>query len=658
MIHGARKSWIKKYFKYQTPLVLIFVVLLVFTEKSSASTSSILINEIQTAGISANDEFVELYNPTSEIIDISSWSIQYRGGGGASYNKKNFVSGSVIPANGYFLVAHGGSGNYSGNTTPDMSWSQSFSSTGGNIFLVNNQAMLTDDNADSIVDKVVYGTSGAVAPEAGKSIGRIDGNDTDNNFVDFFVLENLSPKKENEKAKEKIPDPPKTYPTGLTITELFPNPFHSQYEEYIELYNGDADDIDLLGWTLRDASKSGKYVFTKNVVLKAKKYLAIFKKDFKFALNNSGDESVALLDPNGKEIAKASYDGSKKNVSYNFDGSRWRWSKFLTPGSENVLNNEPYGKIKIDEDIFEDVYADFSISTGDKDGDKVKVTWDFGDKRKSYLPKTRHKYLKVGIYDASVKLSDGSEDVIKKFVVEVKEYPHPKVRIVSFDPNPAGKDSDFETITIQNKSKKKVNLIGWSIATGWKNLYNHPILEDFEIKPGKEKVLTRLFSKFTLNNKQGKIELRYPDGKVAHDVKYKKEKSIAEGEIYEKTKDGWKWQNSNQSSATSNQKNTDNSLLIAKSSVTENTVQDISDDEVGMQTKIERKNNLAFKNDLIKIELLKSMPRVLGAQTIKEADGQYIFTSQNGQQHYIVLFLKNIFTSFNLSVSTLLNNFF
>jgi hypothetical protein len=668
---------IKKSFKYQTALLLFFAVFFIFSEKLSANTSSIVINEIEVAGLTANDEFIELYNTTLKPVDISTWSIQYKGGGGANYYKKNFVSGSVIPARGYFLVAHGGSGNYSGTAAYDMSWSQALSSAGGTIFFVDNQTLLANGSDAAIIDKVGYGVTtefeilAAIKPAANQSIERKKFQDTNNNNEDFALAASLSPtasgclenpeKCKIEEVKNDEIAPKKTYPTAINITELFPNPFASQYEEYVELYNGTTEDVDLAGWTLHDASKSGKYTFAQSVILKAQKYLAIFKKDFKFALNNSGNESVTLFDPNGTEVSKAQYDGSKRNVSYNFDGSRWRWSKFLTPGSENILNNEPSGSLKIDKDVFAGVYADFSVSVGDLDGDKVKVTWDFGDKHKSYLSKTRHKYEKEGIYAGSVKLSDGSEDVLNDFMVEVRKYPHPKIRIIAINANPKGADSEKETLTIENKSKKKINLKGWSVATGWKDFINHPIREDFIIAKNKSKEITSKFSSFTLNNAKAKIQLRYPNGKVAHEVKYKSaNKTIADGEIYRKVESGWAWVETQKSSVTSHQssENTNLSPVIENTEIKEVEENKIEETVVPIEIKKEKKIAL-LNNENIKIELLKTQPQVLGTETVREVSGQYFFTPEiSEQEHYAIVFLKNILSGLNSKLNMLLNFFF
>lgn len=640
-----------------------------------ATGSDVIINEIQVAGVSANDEFVELYNTTSKPIDISSWSIQYRGGSGSSYYKKNFEKNSIIPASGYFLIAHGGSGNYSGSIPFDMSWSQSLSSTGAAVYLVNDQKLLDSGARSSVVDKVAYGLSvefevlPATKPEENQSIERKNFKDTDNNKEDFETKKSPTPtgsdclknpekcKIEEDKKEDSIK---KEYPKGISITELFPNPFKSQYEEYIELYNGTIDAVDLKGWQLHDASKTGKYIFPESVILKAKNFLAVFKKDFKFALNNSGSESVTLLDPNGESVSIVEYSGSKKNVSYNFDGNRFRWSKFLTPGSENILNNEPTGKVKKDDDIFENVYANFSVSTGDADGDKVKVVWDFGDGHKSYLAKTRHKYQKTGKYQASVKLSDGSEDVIKNFSVKVEEFPHPKIRIVGFVANPEGSDTIAEKLIVQNKSKKKIDLIGWSVATGSKKLVNHPIAESFVLKKKETKELTREFSKFSLNNKEGKIELRYPDGKVADKIKYKKDAGIEEDEKYTKESGKWEWvpsQKSIKSIKSVKQEEAVSSVIGNQSSNTEVNIKvENADAEVAGVEIAKKEIVMLKKNDLKNIKI--SEIKIVETKKIKEIGSQYFFTRQNKiPDHYAISFLKNILSQANLFLN-MVRNFF
>ena len=337
----------------------------------------------------------------------------------------------------------------------------------------------------------------------------------------------------------------KNYIHTVYINEILPNPHGDEkLNEYIELYNFGDQAIDLSGWILKDSSKSGKFIFPDNSRVDSRSFLLIYRPDFKFAMNNSGAEKICLLDPNKKTASRVSYFSAKENISYNFNGRGWRWSRFLTPGAENKFNSLPKIEIKKDKKVYKNIYADFKVKINDPDEDKIKVVWDFGDGRKSYKKKTRHKYKETGKYSASLKVFDGSEEIIKKFKIKVKKFPRPKVRITRLLPNPKGKDSELEWIEIKNKSEKEINLKNWSIATGnsGKKITNHPIREDFFIRPGKVKKIMRNLSKFSLNNKKCRIELRYPDGKIAYKIKYKREDGIKDDEIYEKMKGGkWQW---------------------------------------------------------------------------------------------------------------------
>lgn len=579
-------------------------------------TDKVVLNEI----FPFTEEFVEVYNEGEEKCNLDEWSISDKLGNADNNTHRKYFENVELDAGDYTVLAGG----------------LNLNDDGDEVKLYNAQ------NVE--VQKVSY----AKTTDKNKSYS-FKGEDWE--WTEFLT------KGGQNKFEEKTSAIPlselKTYPTGISITELFPNPFQSQYEEYIELYNGTEEDVDLEGWMLRDVSKTGKYIFGESVILKSKKYLAIFKEKFKFALNNSGNESVTLFDPNGKEVSKVEYNGSKKNTSLNLDGLRWRGSKFLTPGAENILNNEPYGKVKIDDDIFLNAYADFSVSTGDKDGEKVKVIWDFGDNHKSYLAKTRHKYKAIGKYQASVKLSDGNEDVIKNFEIEVKKFPHPKVKIISFTANPIGKDSEMEIIVIENKSKKKINLQGWSVATGTKNLVNHPITEKFEIKKKQSKEITREISKFTLNNRKGKIELRYPDGKVADKIKYDHGKnSIGDDEVYTKESGKWEWEESQKfiKSVKSIKQNTEEMDQIQEEN---------SDGEVAGVEIVKIKNTFVMlENDVVigKIEISDDELRAMEIENVREVDGQYILTAQGkDSQHYAIIFFKNISSDINLKLNSLLN---
>ena len=367
---------------FSTLLVLLFLGGF-FCWENSLAKSSLSISRVEI-GKNEKDEFLEIYNSTEKDINLKELPLKLHiiSSSGKDVSKTlNFLD-ETIGAHKYFLIA-------TSAYTGDEKISASYSS-GGNTLVKNG---------------VVYISTSSKENE---------------DVLDYVYCIEGYPHKELEDEESDTAE----YSSKISITELLPNPKDGE-DEYIELYNN-SDAIELKNWSLHDASKSGKYIFSAKDKIAPEEYLAVYRETFKFALNNGGDEKVTLYDPNGKIVFEVAYHGSKKGVSYNFDGAKWHWSRFLTPGAENVFEEIPDGRLKIDKKAYLNVYAEFKILGLSK---KAKVVWDFGDGHKSYKAETKHKYKKIGKYKASVKYSEGSEDVTEKFTIEVEKIKHPELKL-------------------------------------------------------------------------------------------------------------------------------------------------------------------------------------------------------------------------------------
>jgi glucan-binding YG repeat protein/uncharacterized protein YdeI (BOF family) len=152
-----------------------------------------------------NKDFIELYNPTDQDIDLTNWSVQYGSSGGTTWQVTP-LSG-IIKAHGYYLISEGGGAAGIDLPTPDASGAISMSGTAGKVALFKDKTTTASGAkpADT-VDFVGFGSANAYegsaatkAPSNTTSVQRrpyanVDpapgkGNawDTDDNAADFFV---------------------------------------------------------------------------------------------------------------------------------------------------------------------------------------------------------------------------------------------------------------------------------------------------------------------------------------------------------------------------------------------------------------------------------------------------------------------------------------
>ncbi len=65
---------------------------------------TVKINEIYSRGTIGNEDWIEIYNPSTSQIDISGYKIYDSGGNSGSKPKKEIATGTVIPAGGFFVI--------------------------------------------------------------------------------------------------------------------------------------------------------------------------------------------------------------------------------------------------------------------------------------------------------------------------------------------------------------------------------------------------------------------------------------------------------------------------------------------------------------------------------------------------------------------------
>src|SRR3989344_8639760 len=229
--------------KVSLPIVLSFVLvglvaILSFqvTPVRSAAATHVVLSEIMTAGATAGDEFIELYNPTGVAVDLTGWRLRFRNQSGSSFsNPVASLSGSIA-SHGFFLI---GSPSYTGATSVDLTYTATSSA-----IAANSTVLLYSDAGVTLVDKVGMGTATdfeattAAQPDANQSterkanssstiasmmIGGLDellGNaeDTDNNGDDFLARELPQPQNTSSALE------PLAGPTPSPSADVSPSP--------------------------------------------------------------------------------------------------------------------------------------------------------------------------------------------------------------------------------------------------------------------------------------------------------------------------------------------------------------------------------------------------------------------------------------------------
>lgn len=207
-----------------------------FPIAKAATATHIVISEIQASGTNgANDEFVELYNPTNIAVNLNGWRLTKKNSSGAQTTLVLNLSGTLAP-HGYFLIGH--SASYSGSVIPDIF----YSAPSQNIANTNNSVVLFNNAGITQVDLVGMGTAPASESAttsnipSGESIerkanslsttvtmatGGIDeffgnGEDTNNNAADFVLR--TTPQPQNSQSAIEI------VPTPTPTEELTPSP--------------------------------------------------------------------------------------------------------------------------------------------------------------------------------------------------------------------------------------------------------------------------------------------------------------------------------------------------------------------------------------------------------------------------------------------------
>jgi competence ComEA-like helix-hairpin-helix protein len=129
---------------------------------------------------------------------------------------------------------------------------------------------------------------------------------------------------------------------NILISEILPNPEGNDAEsEFIEIHNKGEEEIELMGCSIDDG-EGGSYphVFEQELKILPKEYLVLQRLETNISLNNDYD-SVKFLNPLNEVVHEVFYDDVLSEQSYALDEKQnWFWTTVVTPGKKNIFQKK------------------------------------------------------------------------------------------------------------------------------------------------------------------------------------------------------------------------------------------------------------------------------------------------------------------------------
>ena len=196
--------------------------------EESAGAGHVVINQAYggggNSGAEYKNDFIELYNPTNQPVDLTGWSVQYASKAGSFGGNITNLTGT-IKAHGFYLIQEAaGSGGTKDLPTPDATGSINMSAKEFKLALVKSTEAIGGKDDANVVD--FLGVGGADAWEGNgaapilsnttAAVRKTNGVDTDDNAADFMAA---APSPRNSTYTGSDPDPdPVPDPTVVPIS--------------------------------------------------------------------------------------------------------------------------------------------------------------------------------------------------------------------------------------------------------------------------------------------------------------------------------------------------------------------------------------------------------------------------------------------------------
>ncbi|MBI2106621.1 lamin tail domain-containing protein [Candidatus Woesearchaeota archaeon] len=385
-------------------------LLLLFLLFSTPVYANLIVNEVMYYPSDGN-EWIEIYNNASFSIDIALYNFSDSQSTDAIKTCPSFLGTTIINPNEYALLTDKDTSLY--NTTSfngtkvcvdDNSIGNGLSNSGDTISIFNSTFNIS-------LDYSLITSTGS-----GYSLELVDFS---NEWKKSLII-NGTPGYKNSNVFLNV-----TTENILKITEFLADP--QGYDtaampdgEWIELYNEGNDNIDLLGFILKDKNDNNELIITSTnvenstTIIKTREYKVIYRNENgKFNLNNDEFEKIRLYNSNLTLLDEVSYSTTREAVSWSKIKDIWILT-VPTPAKENEQSEieDSYIKINKIQDLGSDkkakfgqnIRVDVEIYKGDTTKNNVKFFIENNVKERISKVTDINVYSKFLTYDLTIPL--------------------------------------------------------------------------------------------------------------------------------------------------------------------------------------------------------------------------------------------------------------
>ena len=310
-------------------------------KQASSPAAHVVISEFRTRGPGGvQDEFVELFNPTGNPIDVSDWQIRVSDNAGVSSLQYTLPpSTNLLPGRHYLIVGNSYSGSVMGESGAPLS---SEVTDDGGIALVEADGITIADQV-GLSSGSIYREDTTLTPlgtDEDRGYERKPGGasgscyDTNDNSADFSLISPSDPQNSsspvticagsetatptNSATPRNMATVTPVAPVYLVISEFRTRGPNGMSDEFVELFNPSGAAVNIGGWMIKISSGCGTSISTlvkvaTGVVLQPGGHYLVaanggsltITADQTFSTSISDDGGIALVDAEGDVIDQA-----------------------------------------------------------------------------------------------------------------------------------------------------------------------------------------------------------------------------------------------------------------------------------------------------------------------------------------------------------------